>query len=189
MPKTAFTKNIEMTLDDDSIDAAIRKIQEFRQELKDGMQALVEDLMESGVLQARMTVAAMHAVDTGALMASIGHGAFDPETGNGVIYAGGYYAIFVEFGTGVVGAEHPHPGLQDGSVNDFAVLGANGSVYNTYDTNGHGEKGWWYKPVGSKRFRWTKGMPARPFMYHTFRSLEQFAEFYGGSIIADFVWE
>lgn len=79
----------------------------------------------------------------------------------------GDYAMFVEFGTGVVGEEnkHPMPSRRDWK----------------YDTKEHGESGWWYPSKESdpnptryqakdgKFWAWTKGMPSRPFMYETWR--------------------
>lgn len=75
------------------------------------------------------------------------------------------YAMFVEYGTGVVGADNPHPNpARSGWV---------------YDINSHGEEGWWYQTVEGdpnptkyitstgEWLAWTKGMPSRPFMYMT----------------------
>ena len=188
MAGTVFRKTISMTLDPGSIENAIKELNQFKEDLKRAMQGLVEYLMESGVTHAKLIVSAMDAVDTGTLMASIGHGAFDPESRTGIIYAGRYYAAFVEFGTGIVGKASPHPGIAAGEVGKFAVLGENGSVYSDYDTNGHGEKGWVYRPVGSNRYFWTQGMPARPFMYETYKSLEEIAKKFAGDIIAEYVW-
>ena len=190
MAGTVFRKTISMTLDPGSIEDAIEELKKFQEDLKQAMQGLVEYLMESGVTHAKLIIAAMDAVDTGALMASIGHGAFDPESRTGIIYAGSYYAAFVEFGTGIVGKASPHPGIAAGEIKegDFGVLGSNGTVYVKYDTNEHGEKGWVYRPVGSKWYYWTQGMPARPFMYETYKSLEEIAKKFAGDIIAEYVW-
>ena len=182
-----FTKNIEFSLTVSDINRAIRELNNFQQQLHRAMQGLCEEMLENGALHAKIEISRLHAVDTGALMASIGHGAFDPSSRTGIVYAGGYYAFFVEFGTGIVGKDNPHPGLSDGTVGKFAVLGANGSVYTGYDTNHHGTEGWWYRPVGSNKYEWTKGMKARPFMYNTYLYLEDFAKRYGGEIIAEFI--
>jgi len=78
------------------------------------------------------------------------------------IMIGSEYAMFVEYGTGIVGSENPHP---TGRWN--------------YDVNSHGESGWWYPtdssdPNPSKKMNkngnmvaWTKGVPSRPFLYDT----------------------
>ena len=42
-----------------------------------------------------------------------------------------------------------------------------------YDTNGHGEDGWYYYDTEQGRVRFTKGMPSRPFLYETAKELEQ----------------
>lgn len=57
------------------------------------------------------------------------------------------HVLYVEFGTGIVGSEHPHKHGWE------------------YDINNHGNDGWWYSKNGS--YYWTKGQPARPFMYET----------------------
>lgn len=64
------------------------------------------------------------------------------------------YAVYVEFGTGIVGKNNPHPNpLQ-------------WSEFRGYDVNGHGDAGWHYLDTDNK-LHWTKGMPARPVMYNT----------------------
>ncbi|MCM1167705.1 MAG: hypothetical protein NC299_17150 [Lachnospiraceae bacterium] len=81
------------------------------------------------------------------------------------------YAVYVEFGTGVVGKAKKHP--------DISIVGW------SYDVNSHGELGWWYpttetdpnpykrKGKDGKMYAWTKGMPSRPFMYNTARELRR----------------
>lgn len=85
-----------------------------------------------------------------------------------IINVGADYGMYVEFGTGIVGESFPHPNP-----------GAFGVDWE-YDENQHGEKGWWYPtteadPNPVKKFsksqqQWfgfTRGLPARPFMYNT----------------------
>ena len=70
-----------------------------------------------------------------------------------LIQVEGEEAMFVEYGTGVVGERNPHPDPQ--SVGQ----------YDSYDSQGHGDAGWYYgTPTG---MQWTKGQPAKPFMYRT----------------------
>ena len=66
------------------------------------------------------------------------------------------YAVYVEFGTGVVGSRKPHP--------DISIAGWK------YDVNGHGELGWWYRGKDGTLY-WTKGFESRPFMYNTAQQL------------------
>lgn len=104
--------------------------------------------------------------DTGNLLSSI----VGESGGNyGFVKCKCGYAVYVEFGTGVVGKENPHP--------DIAILGERspsykGKTYTSYDSQGHGELGWFY-PDKDGKFHWTKGMPSRPFMYNTAQQLRQ----------------
>lgn len=90
--------------------------------------------------------------DSGELASSISW-EYDKAENKGVIKVGADYAIFVEFGTGIVGANSPHPEPESWN----------------YDVNNHGENGWWYYDFKQDRFRWTKGQPASAFVY---RALE-----------------
>lgn len=67
------------------------------------------------------------------------------------VYTNCPYAAYVEFGTGVIGENSPHP--------DTSIAGWK------YDINDHGEAGWIYFKDGKRH--WTNGMPARPFMFET----------------------
>ena len=174
-----LTKTISMTLDQKSLDEAIREIELFEQDLKNALDGLCRVLMDEGVAHAKMELTAFPAIDTGALMASIGHGMFDPSSGVGIIYAGAYYAAYVEYGTGVRGEANPHP--------------EPGTAGWKYNLKGYGKKGkqsgWYYQPVGGGgKWVWTSGMPARPFMYNTLRYLEEYAERKAGDIIATYAF-
>lgn len=88
--------------------------------------------------------------DSGELASSISWN-YDKAENKGVIKVGAEYAIFVEFGTGIVGANSPHPSTENWN----------------YDINNHGENGWWYYDSKQDRFRWTKGQTASAFVYRT----------------------
>lgn len=99
--------------------------------------------------------------DTGNLLSSIvgESGGGSPAGSNyGFVKCKCGYAVYVEFGTGVVGKDKQHP--------DLSIVGWH------YDVNGHGELGWFY-PGKDGKFHWTKGMPSRPFMYNTALQLRQ----------------
>ena len=59
------------------------------------------------------------------------------------------YAMWYEYGTGIVGANNSHPSLRAGYQ---------------YDVNRHGSNGWVYEVDGVSHF--TKGMKAHPFLYN-----------------------
>lgn len=117
--------------------------------------------------------------DTGTLLSSI----VGEAGGNyGFVKCKCGYAVYVEFGTGVVGSKKQHP--------DLSIVGWR------YDVNGHGELGWWYpttysdpnpykrKSKDGKIYAWTKGMPSRPFMYNTAQQLRRLVIPTAGGLIS-----
>lgn len=149
-------KKIRFSLSENEIDRAILEIEQYKSDLSNKVMRLVEALTDQGVEIAKIQVKELEAFYTGELEASI-VGYFSPAAGVGIIKAGAPYAVYVEFGTGVVGASSPHP------------KGVGGG----YDVNKHGDAGWWYFNDRDGRMHWTKGMESRPFMYNTVRELER----------------
>ncbi len=149
-----------MKLTTRSIEDAIREVKEYKRKLNDRVKALIRELVDKGVEIAKAQVRELGAVYTGQLEESI-TGFFDEETGLGIIRTDCPYAIYVEFGTGVVGERNPHPEPIEGWQ---------------YDVNEHGDKGWWYFNERDQKWHWTKGMVSRPFMYNTLQLLRAEAE-------------
>jgi len=151
-----FKTVIKFSLGEKDINRAIREVAKFKKEFLEKCNRLIEALTDTGVEIAKVKVAELDAVYTGELMNSI-EGYYSPTYNVGIIKAGARYATAVEFGTGVVGSQSPHPNPQDWQ----------------YDVNGHGDEGWVYYDDESGKFRWTKGFKSRPFMYNTARQLEK----------------
>ena len=180
---TFVMKNISISLDPDSIQQAIDDIHKLETDLSDALAELARFITEEkGVEFAKMQIAQFPAIDTGELLGSIA-GTYDKSSHSGTIYSGAYYAVYVEFGTGIRGNSEPHPQADQ-----------NGWKYK--------ETGWWYPekdgpesnawhPNGRKaagvKMKWTIGMPSRPFMYNTLRDLEREVEKEGGRIIAEYL--
>ena len=177
-------KSINMTLDADSIANAVKEVELFQKRLQPAMQCLIEYLAEKGVEVARAELLFLDgdydgggenpAYATGALSESIRYRM--TNDGDAVVSAGeglkdGYsppqsYAMYVEYGTGIYGA----------------------------DLNDHGLAGWWYPaPWGTRvakdgtKLAWTNGMPPRPFMGHTLVDLEEEAKAAGARVIAEYL--
>ena len=178
-------KNIEMTLDDDSIDKAIKEVEDLKNVLGLALSRLAEKLTEDGQQIARIVIASLGAVDTGNLLENSIAGHYGPDSHTGVIYSDAPYAMYVEFGTGFVGENSEHHPMH-------------GKVGWEHDIHAHGPGGWWYEsdngwwtpktgPKAGKKLAWTAGMPARPFMYETLLELENIAEQDGGRIIAEYI--
>ena len=147
---------IKFTLDQKDIDRAIKELKQFKTDFLKKCNLLIETLTNEGENIAKVQVQELDAMYTGELWNSI-KGYYSPTYNVGIIKAGSLYAVYVEFGTGVVGSQSPHPNPQGYQ----------------YDINNHGEDGWVYYDEYNKGFRWTKGFKSRPFMYNTARQLEK----------------
>lgn len=147
---------IQFKLDEDEIKRAIREVKAYKRLFLQKCENLVKELTAQGAEIARVQVTQLDAIYSGDLKNSIGD-YFSTKTGVGIIRADTYYAIYVEFGTGVVGSQSPHPDPQGWQ----------------YDVNNHGDKGWVYYDEKAMKWRWTKGFKSRPFMYNTARELEK----------------
>lgn len=139
------------------IKEAKKQVEVYKKELTVKCQRLVEALTAQGIDIAKFHVRDLGAFYTGELESSI-DGYYSPSLGVGIIYAGSWYSVFVEFGSGIRGAESPHP-----------EAGTAGWVY---DVNNHGEAGWVYFNDRDGKYHWTTGMPSRPFMYLTAKQLD-----------------
>lgn len=150
---------IKLRLNESSIDAAIQEIRAYRDKVQKAAEEIVHKLTEQGVSLAKLNASYMDIYDSGELVRGIESryvGGFGAEYGKGYVISTAAHSIFCEFGTGVVGANNPHP--------EIAVAGWR------YDSNQHGELGWWY--IGKDgQAHWTKGMPSRPYMYETAKML------------------
>lgn len=125
-------------------------------------------LAEKGVAIAQSNIANYDAIFSGELIDSIKteYGGSKKGTAVFFIVADSEHAAYVEFGTGQLGLEgsYPYPFPEGVEWN-----------YNTGKTIfeiSKGQYGWFY-PMEDGTWRFTQGMPSRPFMYETAISLEE----------------
>ncbi len=126
------------------------------------LEMLSKRLAESGVDFAKIRIKTLNAEFTGELLNSI----HAERTGNAafVIVADSKHAAYVEFGTGQLGMEAPYPGkLPDG-------VDWNYNTGKTIFEISPGNYGWFF-PMSDGTWRFTQGMPSRPFMYETWLEL------------------
>lgn len=136
-----------------SLAKAAAEIRAYKARVEKLAENLVAELAAQGAQIA--LVEAGDIKDTGKLLSSI---TSESRANFGFVKCKCGYAVFVEFGTGVVGSGKPHP--------DVSITGWK------YDVNNHGELGWWY-PGEDGTLYWTKGFKSRPFMYNTAQQLRQ----------------
>ena len=145
-----------------SIENAIKQLRAYQNDLTYKCQLLAEKLAENGVEIARVQIADLDAIFTSELLSSI-HAEYKGSTKGGSVWsvvAGTDHAMFVEFGTGIVGKQSPYPGeLPDGVSWEYA---SGKTIRQLAD----GRYGWFYKDDDGQ-WRFTEGLPSRPFMYYT----------------------
>lgn len=157
-------------------DLSIKGIQNLQKQLlnyKDNIlqhrvDLFAKTLAERGVEIAQVNVARMDAIFTGELISSIHtrYGGSTKRAATFFIVADSEHAVYVEFGTGQLGEEggYPYP-FPEGINWDYN----SGEQIIQLST---GEYGWFY-PMDDGTWRFTQGMPSRPFMYETSLELMQ----------------
>lgn len=163
MSKRVITFNLDL----DGIDHAIREIERYRNDFMKAADAVLRELTEKLGKEYQIAAISELVGDSKALQTGAS-GYYDEGKRIGFVRNETYFAVFVEFGTGVVGAAAPYTGRfmpASVSVNGYGP-------YDKYDTNEHGEAGWWYyDKEGDGQAHWTKGQPSRPFFYQTYQNL------------------
>lgn len=140
-----------------SIEDCISQIEEYERSLEQKVRSFLEKMLEYGLEVSKTKIIELGAIDSGELKSSLAYTLYK-EGNKGILFTDCRHACFVEFGTGIRGSENPHPTLPW-----------------AYDTNGHGDDGWYYYDTEQGRIRFTKGMPSRPFLYETAKELENHA--------------
>ncbi len=161
-------KQITITLDPKSVDEAIKELERYKAELKEKCTRLTQLLIEKGIENVEYIILNTSYLDTGELLSGLRRDAAaaisTTATGKivGYISVSSDYAVYVEFGTGVIGSSSPHD-----------LASELGYVY------GKSENGWWYptdeadpnptkfEAEDGKLIAHTKGQPAKSFMYDT----------------------
>lgn len=176
-----MAKKITITLSQKSIQDAIRQIKAYQNDLKYKCQLLAEKLAEKGVEIAQSYIDSLDATFTYELNSSI-HAEYKGNVKGGGIWAvvaGTDHAMFVEFGTGIVGKRSPYPGKLPEGIDWQYASGK------TIRQLADGRYGWFYQDDNGEWW-FTEGMPSRPFMYYTAQELEKIVtetakEVFGGN--------
>lgn len=141
-----------------NINTVINQVKAYRNNLSAMTQRIINELVSRGEIIARSEVISLNAVFTGNLANSIDH-FYDAASRTGFVRCNAEYGMFVEFGTGVVGKEHPYTGAV------MAEIGYRYGGGTTYVQTADGRVGWYY-PADDGTWRFTEGQASRPFMYN-----------------------
>ena len=145
---------------ENSIRNAIEKLKRYKKKVETNTRLLVQRLTDEGANIARIKIVNMGAYATGELLSGV-DGYFSPSLNAGFVRVTSDHVAFVEFGTGVVGRANPHKNGE--YLSKAAWSYASGAKI---FTTKNGKIGWIY-PTDDGGFRFTEGMPSRPFMYET----------------------
>lgn len=163
MAKKRFTADI---FSQSSIEKLRRNLQTYRAELLDKTEILCKRLAEIGVDIAKAQIINFKAEFTGELKSSITYNR-KISSNNRVVFvikADSEHAIFVEFGTGIVGKSFPYPAPFPNGIDWQYASGEH--IIQLKD----GRYGWFYNRDG--RWYFTEGMKSRPFMHNTSLELQ-----------------
>ena len=119
----------------------MKEVKAYQKKVEKAADDLVRRLTEQGVSLAQLNASYMDIYDTGELMRGI-ESQYKGKIG--FVVSTATHSIFCEFGTGIVGAQNPHPEV---AIAGWRYIGRDGKSH------------------------WTKGMPSRPYMYETAKML------------------
>ena len=151
-----MVKKIKVNLTAKGLDLLEREFKELEKRTKDLPELITHELLVEGkkLISENMKKQSIQGV-TGSLENSI----FSKQRKNkGTFGVESEYAKFVEYGTGIVGENNPHPEPGDWEYNVP-------SEHKTLDG------GWVYYDEHLNRFQFTYGAVSKPFMYHTYYDL------------------
>ena len=125
--------------------------------LQQKLRLFVERLAQEGVETAKANITTFDAIFTGELLNSIHEesGVSTKDTAIFYVKADSEHAIFVEVGTGIIGAQTQYHGK-------LPVMYAQGKTIHKTE---NGKYGWFYQDANGDWW-FTEGMPSRPFMYN-----------------------
>ena len=155
------TRKIKFDLSDRSIKEAIQEIEVEINRLHQIEIDIITKLTLTGKLLIMQNIFKYKVIDEGLLMDSIMTTIGKNE---GRIWISAPHGVFVEYGTGVVGAgadgDPPHPNKPPDWI---------------YDSTERGESGWVYYDE-RYGYAWTRGQPAKPFFWDSYLQLRNRAK-------------
>jgi hypothetical protein len=150
---------------DNSVKRAIKELQQYKKDVETKTRLLVQRLTDYGAEIARVKIVSMGAYYTGELLSCV-DGYYSPSLNAGFVRITSDHAAFVEFGTGIKGQNSPHRNGEYLARASWSYASGK-KIFTTQD----GRVGWIY-PTDDGGFRFTEGMPSRPFMYETSLELQ-----------------
>ena len=173
---------ISFELTEASIQQAIYDLAAAYEKIYDAIGKLIEKLAEEGVTIAKMNLMQATGTYQGSV-AAVGDsikGVYYPTERCGYIFSDNPQAVYLEYGTGIIGAANFHVGAAIGEskppVMVYTTKDGRARTYTKYDTYEHGSEGWVYYNDMGEAVR-TLGEPAGMFLYDTLKWLRETAPY------------
>ena len=153
---------------ENGIKDAIKELKKYKTTVEKNTRLLVQRLTDEGADIARIKIVSLGAYYSGELLSGV-DGFYSPSLNVGFVRVTSDHVAFVEFGTGVKGQSSPHKNGEylSKAAWDYVTGGDKGKIFTTKD----GRIGWYF-PLEDGTWRFTEGMPSRPFMYETALELQ-----------------
>lgn len=149
-----MSKTITIRMSSASIQQAIKELGSYKKFIEERTQLLVQRLAEAGFDIALRNLSDIYY--SGDLINSLN---LDVDKNYACIHVDNEHAVFVEFGTGPVGAGAQHPDNKLGYQYNV------GKTIGWYQVGGSFQYGWFYYDDYAGKVRFTSGMESRPFMW------------------------
>lgn len=146
---------MKVTVKYKDLDRMISNLKNIKSQIDSVPESIIEELLTEGERIMSGNINMSEVADSVTSYVSI----VGKNSAEGYITAEHESAIYLEYGTGIVGVWNPHPELPTGWV---------------YDSNEHGYAGWVYWD-SSGRKRWTMGLASNQFILKTREELKKTA--------------
>lgn len=173
---------ISFELTPQSIRKAMQDYLAFAKRFRAALDRLMEQLTQEGVTVAKINLVSATG-DMDILASEVGEsiqGVYFPTERCGYIMSNKPEAVYLEYGTGIIGQHNFHVGAAIGEstppVMIYTTLNGDTRTYTGYDTYGHGSEGWHYYNDDGERVH-TLGVPAGMFFYNTLKWLKERAPY------------
>ena len=150
------------------LENGIKELEAYKKRVKEKTSLLVQKLTDYGAEIVRIKIVNMGAYYSGALLSGV-DGYYSPTLIAGFVKVASDHVAFVEFGTGVKGqGTYKNAEYLSKASWGYVTGGDKGKIFTTKD----GRVGWYF-PMDDGTWRFTEGMPSRPFMYETALELQR----------------
>lgn len=157
--------NLKATLSVSSLNKLKEQVDAYRDALPQKEQAMLQAIADRGFDLVLVNLSGIEY--TGELINSI---STTVNQGQASINVNSKHAIYVEFGTGPKGSASPYVHAVDTGISYPYMVG---DTIGWYKVKGEWRFGWFYPDEMTGTYRFTEGMPSRPYMYNTAQQLRQ----------------